>query len=228
MLYFLYPTILNFLYINAPKKKLRYYFSKNAIYFVSLCHNYFLHMFSAYTFIKLTSVLWSHGIKAHPQFYFSIPGVDRVLFLFYLSKYYEYIDTMILYAKGREPIYLQKFHHVGATLMWHLGYVHKFDGIFFASLLNSGVHSVMYLYYFCSMFPNIIDKIRKYKIYLTTIQICQLSYGAVALPWFYFNLESIDNKIIIIIFDVYIFILLCLFGHFMFTNYFCKNKTKNL
>ena len=32
---------------------------------------------------------------------------------FYISKYYEFIDTWIVLLKGREPIFLQTFHHAG-------------------------------------------------------------------------------------------------------------------
>lgn len=223
MYHLLFPIIMNSLYVKIPKKELQK-IQPDHIYSISLFHNYFLHIYSLYTFVQLLNVLIKHGVTAKSQLYFSIPGVDRILFLFYMSKYYEFVDTFILYAKGREPIYLQKFHHMGANLMWHLGYVYKFDGIFFASLLNSGVHSVMYFYYFCSMFPTLITKIRKYKIFITCIQVGQLAYGAIALPWYYYNIEKFENKVVIIIFDVYISILLCLFGHFMFVNYFSKNK----
>ena len=82
----------------------------------------------------------------------------------------------------------------------------------------------MYFYYFCSMFPTLIGKIRKYKIYITSIQVGQLAYGAIALPWYYYNIEKIENKLVILVFDVYISILLCLFGNFMVVNYFSKNK----
>jgi hypothetical protein len=82
----------------------------------------------------------------------------------------------------------------------------------------------MYLYYFCTLFPDLAIKLRKYKIYITTAQIGQLLYGAIALPWFYYNIETNENKLTIIIFDLYIGILLLLFGNFMITNYFTNNK----
>jgi hypothetical protein len=145
-------------------------------------------------------------------------GIDDLLFWFYISKYYEFIDTFILYAKKRDPIFLQKFHHMGASMLWHLGYVYKVDAIYFASLLNSGVHSIMYLYYLCCMFPDINNKIRKYKIYVTIIQIAQLTYGAFAIPWYYYGIENNSNKCIIIIFDVYIGVLLVLFSQYFYTQ----------
>jgi hypothetical protein len=216
MLHLIYPIVLNTFYLYFPKKEIQN-INPNYIFLFSLIHNSFLHLFSLYTFVSLSSILIRNCIITKRQYYFNIEGVDSLLFWFYLSKYYEFIDTFILYAKKRDPIFLQKYHHIGATFMWHLGYVYKFDGILFSSLLNSGVHSIMYLYYVCSLFPY---KLTKYKIYITGLQVGQLVYGAWALPWYFYNIESIENKICIVCFDCYIFVLLLLFGNFMYTNYF--------
>ena len=215
MFHLLYPIIMNLFYINVSKKELQT-IHPNIVHNFSLVHNLFLQLFSLYTFINLLNVFIHNAVYAGPQYYFNIPGVENVLFWFYLSKYYEFIDTFILYAKKREPIFLQKFHHMGATFIWHLGYVYKLDAIFFASLLNSGVHSIMYLYYFCSMYPIIGHKIRKYKTYITSVQIAQLAYGAFAIPWYYYRLENNSNRCIIIIFDLYIAVLLVLFFQFLY------------
>ena len=216
MIHFLYPILMNLFYVNVSKKELQT-IHPNAVHAFSLIHNLFLQMFSLYTFFSLSSVLVKNTIIAKQQYYFQMHGVDSLLFWFYMSKYYEFFDTFILYAKKRDPIFLQKFHHMGATFIWHLGYVYKLDAIFFASLLNSGVHSIMYLYYFCSMFPVLGRKIRKYKIYITGVQIAQLAYGAFAIPWYYYGIENNSNKYIIIIFDVYIGVLLVLFCQFIST-----------
>jgi hypothetical protein len=215
MFHLFYPISLNIFYLYFPKKEIQN-FNPNYIFLFSLIHNSFLHLFSLYTFVSLSAILFENGIVAKRQYYFTIEGVDSLLFWFYLSKYYEFIDTFILYAKKKEPIFLQKYHHIGATFMWHLGYIYKFDGILFSSLLNSGVHTIMYFYYICSLFPY---KLTKYKVYITGLQVGQLVYGAWALPWYFYNIESAENKNCIICFDCYIFVLLLLFGHFMYKNY---------
>lgn len=224
MIHLLYPIVLNLFYINFPKKEIQVT-NPNYIFIFSLIHNSFLHIFSLYTFVRISFILFENGITAKRQYYFQIEGVDSLLFWFYLSKYYEFFDTFILYAKKKEPIFLQKYHHIGATFMWHLGYIYKFDGILFSSLLNSGIHSVMYFYYFCSLFPY---KLTKYKVFITTLQVGQLVYGSVALPWYFYNIESNENKICILFFDCYIFVLLLLFGNFMYKNYFSVKKNNNL
>lgn len=223
MMHLVCPIIMNFIYINIPKKQLQY-INPRIIFMFSLIHNLFLHSFSLYIFIKLTIILWENRIIAGRQYYFQIKEVDTILFWFYISKYYEFIDTCIIYAKKKNPIFLQKYHHMGASFMWHLGYIYKFDGILFASLLNSGIHTLMYAYYFCTLFPYLSIKLCKYKVYITTAQIGQLVYGAFALPWFYYSLETTQNKVSIILCDIYISILLVLFGKFMINNYFDKKK----
>jgi hypothetical protein len=172
------------------------------------------------------SVLWNHGVICGRGLYFDIPGVDSLLLSFYLSKYYEYMDTAILYSKGKDPIFLQKFHHVGAAMVWHIGYVYRFDGVFFASLINSGIHTVMYMYYLISMFPTVRRYVAGYKVYITSAQVAQLGFGAVALPWYYYGIESTWNRSVIWIFDIYIGCLLILFLQFMMVNYWSRRKVE--
>jgi hypothetical protein len=164
-------------------------------------------------------VLITNGVSLESGFYFNQPSMRWILFLFYLSKYYEYVDTMILYAKHKQPIFLQKFHHIGATIVWHLGFVYEFEGVYFASLINSGIHTVMYGYYFLSLFKDIRPMINKYKVYITSAQVAQLAFGFVALPWFYYSKESLVNQRIILDFDLYIVCLIWLFLQFMIKNY---------
>lgn len=195
------------------------------VHVFSILHNMGLHMFSVYIFANLLGTLAIHGIVNRPGYYFELPGMRRLLWLFYVSKYYEYMDTILLLAKGKNPIFLQKFHHCGAVIMWHLGYVFSLDALFFISLVNSGVHSIMYLYYLMSMFHEMRPMIRGMKIYITSAQIGQLAFGFITIPYFYYAIESRSNQTVIILFDMYIGILLVLFTKFMVDSYFVANKS---
>ena len=42
-------------------------------------------------------------------------GLGRLGYLFYLSKYYEFVDTMILVVKQKKVSVLQSYHHAGAV-----------------------------------------------------------------------------------------------------------------
>ena len=218
MSHLLVPLFIANNYLILDQKQFHNY-SPNTIYIFSLIHNFGLHIFSLYTFTNLFWVLITKGVSSESGFYFNQPSMRWILFLFYLSKYYEYVDTMILYAKKKQPIVLQKFHHIGATIVWHLGFVYEFEGVYFASLINSGIHTIMYGYYFLSLFSTIRPIINKYKVYITSAQVVQLAFGFVALPWFYYSKESLLNQRIIIVFDLYIGCLIGLFLQFMIKNY---------
>jgi hypothetical protein len=127
------------------------------------------------------------------------------------------MDTVLLYAAGKTPIFLQKFHHVGAVIVWHLAYVYKCDFIMYVSWLNCGIHTIMYAYYLCSMFMKKIPRMIKQSI--TTLQIGQLATGVIILPPGYYYTETPRNYRILMVFSAYVVALLWLFGQFMAKTY---------
>jgi hypothetical protein len=219
--YTIFPLAGTYFYLYFPKKWVQN-ISPSTINNFAIAHNAFLQVFSMYTAANLTYALFSRGLILKSNYYFEQEHTQTIMFYFYLSKYYEYIDTFILYAKKKKPLFLQTFHHTGAVLVWHLGYICKTDGLFFVCLLNSYVHSFMYFYYLLTLLK---INVHKYRIYITTMQIAQLIFGAIALPFFYYGLESQKNKLVICIFDIYIFFLIFLFAKFMLENYFAKVKS---
>ncbi|KAJ2756541.1 hypothetical protein GGI19_000757 [Coemansia pectinata] len=140
---------------------------------------------------------------------------DKLLvhgFLFYLSKYYEFIDTAIILAKGRTAGRLQTFHHSGAVLIMWLGNYVQSPYLAFFVFENSIIHSLMYTYYTLTALgfkpPG--------KQILTRLQISQfyvaLSAGAVysVLP----GCQSGPQKLFTYIFIAYILELIRLFTEF--------------
>ena len=228
MYHFIIPLLGTSFYIWASCW-LKYYnenkqlnISKPLLRGFSILHNASLSSFSFYTFVKLFNVLLQTGIHAGRGYYMSNPIVKTTVFWFYMTKYYEYVDTFILYFNGKNPIFLQKYHHVGAAIVWHLCYVYDIDMVFFGSLLNSGVHSIMYAYYLASLYR---IKIRGIRIYITSMQMIQLLIGLTAGSYYYYPpVETLWNYSIICIFQYYIIGLLLLFGHFMITNYTFKKE----
>jgi hypothetical protein len=66
---------------------------------------------------------------------------------FYLSKYWEFLDTAILILKGKKPSFLQEYHHAGMVLaMWAI-VVSQEANAFWVVGLNSAIHTIMYTYY---------------------------------------------------------------------------------
>jgi len=93
--------------------------------------------------------------------------------LFYLSKYYEFVDTWIIIAKGRKPEFLQTFHHVGAVFSCWSGVAYRSTSYYLFTTLNSFIHTIMYCYYACST----VGLQFKYKSLITTMQMIQFWVG---------------------------------------------------
>lgn len=63
--------------------------------------------------------------------------------IFYLSKFYEVIDTLIILAKGKRSSLLQTYHHAGAMLCMWAGIRYMSPPIWMFVLVNSGIHAIM-------------------------------------------------------------------------------------
>ncbi|KAF2008987.1 hypothetical protein BU24DRAFT_89410 [Aaosphaeria arxii CBS 175.79] len=96
--------------------------------------------------------------------------------IFYLSKFYEVLDTVIILAKGKRSTTLQTYHHAGAMLSMWAGMRYMSPPIWMFVLVNSGIHAMMYTYYTVSALgfrvPNAVKRT------LTTLQITQFLVGA--------------------------------------------------
>ena len=227
-LHLLYPTIANALYCFVlpglavtilPHDGAR---KRNCIFWISLVHNGLLTAFSVWSFVSLSRVIYQEGIVFRAGYYFRNPVFDRIIYTFYLSKYYEFGDTFLIYAKDKKPLLLQTYHHTGAVVIWHLMYVYKVDGIWIATLLNSFVHSVMYSYYFGTVLK--INGIFFLKKYITTLQLIQ--FFILYIKWYVYRppIESLFNYGIINLFALYGFGVIYLFGRFYHKQYIIKNK----
>lgn len=63
--------------------------------------------------------------------------------LFYLSKFYEMLDTAIILAKGKKSSVLQTFHHAGALLCMWAGIRYMSPPIWMFVFINSFLHTIM-------------------------------------------------------------------------------------
>lgn len=102
-------------------------------------------------------------------------GLGYYGWIFYLSKFYEVIDTMIIIAKGKKSSSLQTYHHAGAMVSMWAGIRWMAPPIWIFCWYNSGIHTLMYTYYTLSTLnirvPNAIKRS------LTTMQITQFLVG---------------------------------------------------
>lgn len=74
--------------------------------------------------------LWNQGLA-----YFG--------WIFYLSKFYEVVDTAIILAKGKKSSTLQTYHHAGAMMCMWAGIRYMAAPIWIFALVNSAIHAMM-------------------------------------------------------------------------------------
>lgn len=74
--------------------------------------------------------LWNQGLA-----YFG--------WIFYLSKFYEVLDTAIILAKGKKSSTLQTYHHAGAMMCMWAGIRYMGQPIWIFALVNSFIHALM-------------------------------------------------------------------------------------
>ncbi len=207
-------------YLAYPKQ-LR--INPTLLYFLSVIHNSLLLVFSAWTFVSLSQILYNDGIVFQSNYYFQNQHFDTVIYWFYISKYYEFFDTFLLYLNGKSPIFLQKYHHVGAVLGWHLAYYYKVDGTILTTIMNSFVHTIMYSYYLGCLLK--IKQVRFIKKNITQLQLSQFFIGLFLLYIYFPPIETYNKYWLIVICQVYNIGLIVCFIEFYNRNYI-EHKTK--
>jgi hypothetical protein len=63
--------------------------------------------------------------------------------IFYLSKFYEVLDTFIIVAKGKESSTLQIYHHAGVIVCMWSGVRYMSPPVWICVLINSFIHTLM-------------------------------------------------------------------------------------
>lgn len=70
-------------------------------------------------------------------------GLSFYGWIFYLSKFYEVLDTFIILAKGKFSSTLQTYHHAGAMMCMWAGMRYMSAPIWVFACVNSGIHTLM-------------------------------------------------------------------------------------
>ncbi|KAJ2847624.1 hypothetical protein IWW36_003759 [Coemansia brasiliensis] len=107
------------------------------------------------------------------------------VYLFYVSKFYELIDTAIILVKGRPASFLQIYHHAGVILVMYFANYFSSPASIFIVWENAGVHTIMYTYYALTA----IGINPPGKQYLTKLQIGQFLFGQMFI-FVYFGLSK--------------------------------------
>lgn len=139
-----------------------------------------------------------------------------IMYSFYLSKYWEWIDTYFIVHSSKKLTNLHYYHHMTTPM---LSYVNTFykgvsPSFIYACFLNTFVHTFMYWYY---AFPD--SKLRKYKKTITSIQICQHIYSFSSSIYIYRNCYDKAYALAILLNLICYFYYLTMFVKFYLKNY---------
>ncbi|KAJ1825771.1 hypothetical protein LPJ56_002514 [Coemansia sp. RSA 2599] len=196
-----------------------------------IMHNIVLALYSLWTFVSMVSGLVSnlrqhgmyHGI-CDTKFTMWNASLFRLSFYFYLSKYYEFIDTLIILYKGRKASTLQMYHHAGAVITMWAGCYYIAVPIAFFVIVNSAIHTWMYTFY--ALTASGIKP--PGKRLLTSSQIFQFLFGISCCLFYLFcpGCENDRQKIAIYINLAYLFPLLGLFTSFFINTYLKGDSRK--
>lgn len=167
------------------------------LYGVSLIHNAFLSLLSlamflgaAYGATKKANALGFYSGLVCQQDRDPIKGTLYYwAYIFYLSKFYELLDTYLLVLKKKPVIFLHVFHHTVMPFVVWSGLQGKWAMALWSSTFwNSFVHIVMYYYYFVATMgiqPH-------WKKYLTILQIYQFISGVMyTYVFFYYYFQDV-------------------------------------
>jgi len=95
-------------------------------------------------------------------------------YIFYLSKYYELLDTVFLVLKKKPLTFLHVYHHAIIVLLCLFMVEQKMVFFFSGVFINASIHTFMYYYYFVSL---AYGSNPWWKKHLTKGQIFQFMWG---------------------------------------------------
>jgi elongation of very long chain fatty acids protein 4 len=168
---------------------------------------------------------YSAGFSLTPcnPFNHSKPEVGFILYVFYLSKILDFMDTVFIIAEKRwsQLSFLHVYHHTSIFLFYWLNLNVGYDGDVYATVvLNGFIHTVMYTYYFVSMHTKDIW----WKPALTLCQMVQFVVMNGQAIWLIYSDCKTFPPNITTAYMYYILTLLFLFGNFFVQNYIFKKK----
>jgi elongation of very long chain fatty acids protein 4 len=200
--------------------------------FFVVLHNIFLILLSLYMCfgcifeaIKNKYYIWGNQYREEEL------KLAKYIYIFYVSKIYEFVDTFIMLLKGniKQISFLHVYHHSTISFIWWM-ITRKAPGgdAYFSAALNSWVHVCMYTYYLSATLIGknklIRDKYLWWGKYLTQLQILQFVLNL--LQALYCSAFSPYPKWISKLLFFYMLSLLLLFGHFYYIKHIALKSNK--
>lgn len=146
-----------------------------------MLYNFCLVLLNAYIFYEFVMSTWLNFSfsKLCEPVRFNTAQADRlasVCWWFKFSKSIELIDTVffMLRKKNSQITFLHLYHHSTMPFLWWIGVKYAPGGeAYFSASINSGVHILMYSYYFLSAMGPHMQKYLWWKKYMTVMQLIQ-------------------------------------------------------
>ncbi|KAH7431649.1 hypothetical protein KP509_08G058600 [Ceratopteris richardii] len=196
-------------------------------------HNLFCLTLSLYMCVGIASrafqlkyLLWGNAYDPNEI------TMAHYVYLFYMSKYVEFMDTIIMILKHnlRQITVLHVYHHVSVALIWWMISYHAPGGdAYFSGAINSGVHVIMYLYYLLSSLLRSDEKVRRKYLfwgrYLTQIQMLQFVCNWIQAAYC-IKVQAPYPQFLYKILFYYMLSLLMLFANFYMRKYTAMGKKK--
>lgn len=190
-----------------------------------ILHNVFLILLSLYMCVGCVKEAYLSGYSFWGNAF--NPSETRLayyIYIFYLSKIYEFMDTFIMLLKNnlRQVSFLHVYHHATISLIWWMIARRAPGGdAYFSAALNSWVHVCMYTYYLLSTLIGKNDGKRSKYLWwgrhLTQLQMFQFLLNL--FQALYCTSFSSYPKFLSKILLVYMLSLLALFGHFYYSKH---------
>uniref|UniRef100_A0A7S0WT84 Very-long-chain 3-oxoacyl-CoA synthase n=1 Tax=Pyramimonas obovata TaxID=1411642 RepID=A0A7S0WT84_9CHLO len=197
-----------------------------------LVHNIFLIGLSLYMCLKIVYEAYLNKYSFWGNAYNPAQTeMAKVIWIFYVSKIYEFMDTFIMLLKGNvnQVSFLHVYHHGSISgIWWMISYAAPGGDAYFSAALNSWVHVCMYTYYFmAAVLPKDEKTRRKYLWwgrYLTQMQMFQFFMNLIQAV--YCLNFSPYPKFLSQLLVVYMVTLLMLFGNFYYMKHCASKKQK--
>jgi hypothetical protein len=199
---------------------------------ITILHSILLTLYSGWTWYNTWMIFIPH-LTQH-GFFSTFCDVNKEIWIdknvnfwmthFYISKFYEFIDTWIILLKGRQPMFLQIYHHAGVVIaMWAL-VVTQCTGGTILMILNSFIHTLMYTYYTLAAY----GYHSPLKHYLTEMQLFQFVFGIFSTALLYFQRDCLTEAQVgaLAFVQIYAVGLIYLFGQFYVQSYLKKKDDK--
>lgn len=171
--------------------------NKHIFYVLKLVHNVGLAIASLLMLIGILVVASESNkfVSIHAALCGPFHNIERATLVgryFYLSKYWEWVDTAFLITARKDVSWLQYTHHMSTAI---LVFANLTPVISSASLLacftNTFVHVFMYFYF---AFPH--GFLKKYRQFITIIQIIQHVACLSGFLYMYFNIDNCVTTLI--------------------------------